>query len=1249
MTVKLKQIENGSNLGATLQFIQDNLYNNVEYASNTLIFKVPVDIDQIVGQQEDDTTNEIAVITDSYATTSYVQQQINNLKNGVPIRGNTLNKLYNLIGTNLASIDGVDEYTITMLHFRNSFKNDGTDCETQTWLQYGGTSEINHCTFSNGQLHLLSNAIRGSNVLIGAKDWTIDFRVKDVNPTSTNKRDIFTLCNNAGTQLFNVYFASTTKYPTLSIGSNTVVCQTQFTGYVHIALIYDNYLHKIKFYVDGSYIGELNLTMTRQNHSAYIGGLDEYATGSWYKEFRISDDIKRWTVDFDPPIQDYTTIGGDPETPAPEGTPVLYIVYGDTTVTSENTTGQKIGTITVGDKTVTFYVDLSNYAPANNPTFTGVPTAPIASVSSGTSLGQIATVGFVQNYLTNISSMAPELLSTLSTIKEWLENNENSIGDIISTMATKLDKSAISVSATTVEGIEVGRVTIQGNTTIFKINLSNYATLNSPHFTGYPTSTTPVINDNSNKIATTSFVQREMASMLEKSTSTYEQLKDLLDSLLDDNGTTIESLLALLGSKLNTSGGTITGNLTINGNLEVLGSATLTVDSTTYAIKALKDINNNDLISYYAPLNSPEFTGVPTAPEPDATDNSHRIATTHYVTEAVNSALFGNNDGNNNDNSDWTISDIVNAINNSKTFYSDINSAIGERQPQSNALTSIAGLTTSANKMIYATGANTYSTTDLTSFVRENILNQTSIAGFRNRFGIVPSVYSLSDEEKAKTTNTKYRAVSATYAENADYAQNSNVANKLKYGTSIDGVISDGDDHVSHFGVAKGDSGNSIKTVMIKNNILMDDISYYVKISSSRFNGARYTVIFPEGHNATSLNLKFTSGNSVQKYGDFYQIIDNAIYYNSLIYTGIISTGYNSNQSSSTTVYGADVQSNDVVSKKFTPTLDIEPVQNTDFTYDSFNFGDYGIHTSIINCYKSGISIPFSVNSNGKKTIEVVFKFSGEISSTLHGSVNSMMIHPSDDNTEINYTGLRFSYLPSTKRIYYLLKHENVGSVIDEVNSSYNWHHLAITMEKTSKGYEIQGFLDGISKTVNVNNDMYKTNNFILELWPNTKFSGVYFSYAFLRMSDDILYTEPFSPIELFQLPLTSSIHVPVYSFICKYNNNDITYLPENFIGDFVYYNRTLYLLTTIPDKPASSPTIYLAADSANYIKNIEADTNTGNIITTRGNDTKTTIKPAVFGSTTRPGAVNNKIWFDTNNSRIQYYSSDTNQWRTFQ
>ena len=65
-----------------------------------------------------------------------------------------------------------------------------------------------------------------------------------------------------------------------------------------------------------------------------------------------------------------------------------------------------------------------------------------------------------------------------------------------------------------------------------------------------------------------------------------------------------------------------------------------------------------------------------------------------------------------------TLEEIANAINNDKDVYDTLTNAVTSKQDKHAALTSISGLTTSADKMIYTTASNTYTTTPLTSFAR---------------------------------------------------------------------------------------------------------------------------------------------------------------------------------------------------------------------------------------------------------------------------------------------------------------------------------------------------------------------------------------------------------------------------------------------------------------------------------------------------------------------------------------------------
>lgn len=107
------------------------------------------------------------------------------------------------------------------------------------------------------------------------------------------------------------------------------------------------------------------------------------------------------------------------------------------------------------------------------------------------------------------------------------------------------------------------------------------APVDSPNFTGTPTAPTPTAGDNSTKVATTEFVM---------------------------------------------------GNAGVPATAQPLADGTAAVGvSNKYA----REDHVHPTDSSRAPVNSPGFTGTPTAPTPDAGDNSTKLATTSFVTTAV--------------------------------------------------------------------------------------------------------------------------------------------------------------------------------------------------------------------------------------------------------------------------------------------------------------------------------------------------------------------------------------------------------------------------------------------------------------------------------------------------------------------------------------------------------------------------------------------------------------------------------------
>ena len=135
-------------------------------------------------------------------------------------------------------------------------------------------------------------------------------------------------------------------------------------------------------------------------------------------------------------------------------------------------------------------INLSDYAPLDNPAFTGFPTAPTRATSDNDV--NIATTAFVkaQGYITS-SALSPYLLSSTAA----------STYQTIAGMSSYLTTSAAASTYLTQSNAASTYFTIA--------NAANKADLASPVFTGDPRAPTPATADNDTSIATTAFVKAQ--------------------------------------------------------------------------------------------------------------------------------------------------------------------------------------------------------------------------------------------------------------------------------------------------------------------------------------------------------------------------------------------------------------------------------------------------------------------------------------------------------------------------------------------------------------------------------------------------------------------------------------------------------------------------------------------------------------------------------------------------------------------
>jgi len=239
---------------------------------------------------------------------------------------------------------------------------------------------------------------------------------------------------------------------------------------------------------------------------------------------------------------------------------------------------------------------------------TAVSDSSATTQSSSGNLSNIATIEFVENAISAIPKLnylsdmtGPTIQTQLNTISSTLPNylttsSGNTYAPINNSVLTGTPKAPT-------PGINENSDII-ATTAFVQSNISSivsvYAPIDSPELTGAPKAPTPNTDDNTTKIATTAFVQSNLSNYLTTSSgSTYAPI----DSPI------------------------LTGT--------PKAPTPLTDDSTTnIATTAYVKSNLSTIVSTYAPIDNPVFTGTPKAPTPSIEDEgSDVIATTAYVKE----------------------------------------------------------------------------------------------------------------------------------------------------------------------------------------------------------------------------------------------------------------------------------------------------------------------------------------------------------------------------------------------------------------------------------------------------------------------------------------------------------------------------------------------------------------------------------------------------------------------------------------
>lgn len=254
------------------------------------------------------------------------------------------------------------------------------------------------------------------------------------------------------------------------------------------------------------------------------------------------------------------------------------------------------GIITIGSNTIKPITDVSDKAPLNNPAFTGTPTAPTAT--EGTNSTQIATTAFVNNsvsksitkILENTKTMTFEgTLGTNGTIQAL--PSSHTIGDVY-----------IIITSGTYAGVKCGEgdLIICINTGITDNNDDWYVIQTTVDLSG---------------------IETGIITQGKSSPSHVPIYVDNTGGIVKDSGFTIGT--------------------SVPEEAVFTDTVTEVVDNLTSieSDKALSANQGKILNEKKAPLESPTFSGVPTAPTAGNNTNSAQVATTAFVKNNLDNFL----------------------------------------------------------------------------------------------------------------------------------------------------------------------------------------------------------------------------------------------------------------------------------------------------------------------------------------------------------------------------------------------------------------------------------------------------------------------------------------------------------------------------------------------------------------------------------------------------------------------------------
>lgn len=207
---------------------------------------------------------------------------------------------------------------------------------------------------------------------------------------------------------------------------------------------------------------------------------------------------------------------------------------------------------------------------------------------------------------------------------------------------------------------------------------------------GAATATSPSLNDDSTRVATTAWVQDEIASLGTGSVSSV--------------GLSLPNIFTVSGSPVTTSG-TLSATLaTQTANQVFAGPTTGSPAAPTFRALVSTDLPSHThaisdvtglqtALDAKAPLDSPTFTGTPAAPTPSAGNNSTQIATTAYVDGAVAAIVDTAPEALN------TLNELAAALGDDANFATTISTSLGEKLVKASNLSDLTDAATARTNL----------------------------------------------------------------------------------------------------------------------------------------------------------------------------------------------------------------------------------------------------------------------------------------------------------------------------------------------------------------------------------------------------------------------------------------------------------------------------------------------------------------------------------------------------------------------